>query len=39
MDADGGVEAEAAAGLPGEHVLDGVLVVSTPVEKWTDATV
>jgi hypothetical protein len=26
MDADGGVEAEAAAGLPGEHVLDGVLV-------------
>jgi hypothetical protein len=26
MDADGGVEAEAAAGLPGEHVLNGVLV-------------
>jgi hypothetical protein len=26
MDADGGVEAEAAAGLPGEHVLDSVLV-------------
>jgi hypothetical protein len=26
MGADGGVEAEAAAGLPGEHVFDGVLV-------------
>jgi hypothetical protein len=26
MDADGGVEAEAAAGLPGEHVLHRVLV-------------
>jgi hypothetical protein len=26
MDTDGGVEAEAADGLPGEHVLDGVLV-------------
>jgi hypothetical protein len=26
MDADGGVQTEAAAGLPGEHVLYGVLV-------------
>ena len=27
MDADGGIEAEAAAGLPGEHVGDGIMVV------------
>jgi hypothetical protein len=34
MDADGGVEAEAAAGPPGEHVFDGALVEqAAPLEE------
>lgn len=34
MDADRGIEAEAAAGMPGEHALDSVLVEesATPEE-------
>ncbi|CAN5804156.1 hypothetical protein BH23GEM6_BH23GEM6_15980 [soil metagenome] len=39
MDADAGIKAEAAAGLPGEHVLDGVLVEqSASLEQAQDTT-
>jgi hypothetical protein len=38
MDADGGVQAEAAAGLPGEHVGDGAVVEqAAALEEAQDA--
>jgi hypothetical protein len=36
MDANGRIETEAAAGLPGEHVLDGVLVEQAAAQEESE---